>query len=307
MDIQLKSPKRAALCVSVLGVLALSALVVAAAGRGAPASAESRPAYGGTVVAGLLGQPVSVDPLTADSHAEVTLVSLLFDTLYRLVGSGTAAQLMVEPHVAAALPIVSDDGLEARIPIREEIRFHGGRRLSARFVRRSLKRLAESRSGWLLAPVRTIRVADGAVVLELRRPTPELAALLAAPATAIVPPETPQLTRVIGSGPFRLARVDRRRQRVRLRAAERYFAGRPYIDQLTLRWYTRPEQEATDYEAGRAQMSHRGAVAFSSHRPAFRTGETSSAATMLTYIGFGKSAAHAAITSSSDFRRALSL
>ncbi len=263
--------------------------------------AETRPAYGGSVTASLLSEPVTLDPVAARSHAEVVLGSLVFDTLYRIDESGTAI-----PHVAAELPRVGAHPREVRIQLREGIVFHDGAALDVDDVVGSLRRTAKSRSGWILAPIKQVSSAAGELVITLRRETPELAVLLTATATAITPGgKAPRLKHVNGSGPFRLASFSRSRRRVILAAAAHHFGGRPYLDRIELRWYERGDEEARLFESGKVELSLRGAVAFSGHQPKYATGEVEGAATVLSYVGFGK--AHAAVMSHGDFRAALSL
>lgn len=271
--------------------------------------AETRPGYGGTVKAGLLGAPATVDPVRARTHADTSLVALLFDTLYRVDGKQPDGSLRVVPHLASALPEVDASGLSARVPVRTDVRFHDGTALRSTDVTRSLARLRTSAaSGYLLAPVKNIVRRGDAVVFTLHRKTPELAALLSAPAAAITPAgKPPTWRRAMGSGPYRLARLDGAKKSLHLFAHERHFAGRPYLDKLLLSWYERPYDEATAYESGTTHLSLRGAVAYDGHIPKYRTREATGPATILAYVGFGRTRAHARITGDIDFRRALSL
>lgn len=287
-------------------MLPVVALVLLA--RLAPAPAETRPGYGGIVIAALLGEPVEIDPVRARSHAELTVASLLFDTLYRAGGKDASGAVRVVPHVAAALPELAQGGLEVRIAIRPGIRFHNGRRLGPDDVIESLRRLARSPSGWLLAPMRAARRHGDSVILELARPVPELALLLTAPAASITPEGTPPTwARAAGSGPFKLERIDRDARKLVLAASATHFAGRPYVSQLELRWFERGDDEPAAYEAGRAHISLRGAVAYAGHSPKYDTAEIMGPATILAYVGFGRAAATARITGSADLRAALSL
>jgi MarR-like DNA-binding transcriptional regulator SgrR of sgrS sRNA len=288
--------------------LALAQAALATWALTLPAAAETRPGYGGTVTAALLGEPVDLDPARAHSHAEVTLVSLIYDSLYRIEGKDPGGAFRVTPHLAAALPELSESGLEARITIRQGITFHGGAALGPDDVVESLRRFGKSRSGWLLAPVRSIRALGNTVVLELSRPVPDLAVLLAAPATGITPRgKPPNQRRAVGSGPFALKNIDRAGRRVLLDAFPQHFAGRPYVNQLELHWFERGEDEPTGYEAGRSHMSLRGPVAYAGHTPKYRTDEATGPATLLAYVGFGQTAQHKEITGNPGFRQALSL
>jgi len=281
--------------------LFLAALACAIGGRVGPARGETRPAYGGEVIGSLLSEPITVDPVKARSHAEVTLVSLLFDTLYTVDSGGKA-----QPLLAAALPEQSEDRLLVRIPIRKGVFFHDGSQLEVNDVLRSLRRVTKSDARWLLAPVRSMRGSGGDLILVLRRRTPEIAKLLAAPATSITPDgKVPRINDAIGTGPFSLQSFSRKRRRVALSAANGHFAGRPYIGKLELRWYRSPDDEPRLYERGDLHMSLRGDVAFSGHQPKYATDEVEGPATVLVFVGFGT--ARAAVTDDVDFRRALSL
>jgi len=284
-------------------IVVLVALVAGGAVGAWPraAAAEGRPGYGGVVIGSLLSEPISIDPVEARSHAEVTLVSLVFDTLYAVDGRGNP-----KPMLAAALPEISEDRLQVRVAIRSGVYFHDGTPLEVGDVVDSLRRLAKSDARWLLAPVREIREAGNDLILDLRRRTPEIARLLAAPAASITPGgKAPQLTAAIGTGPYRLKSFDRGRRRVVLTAAEGHFAGRPYVDELELRWYQSPDEEPILYERGDLFLSLRGEVAFTGHQPKYATDEVEGPATVLVFLGFGTS--RSAITDDVDFRRALSM
>jgi len=277
-------------------ILVAAAAACALAGD---AAAETRPDYGGELVATLTGEPASLDPLAARSHAEVTIAGLLFDTLYRTTADGT-----VVPHLAAGLPEVR--GGKARIALRAGVRFHDGRVLTVDDVVASLARVQKSDAGWLLAPVSSIEAGDGAVVLGLRGDGGELAALLAAPQAAIVPGgRAPRAKAAIGSGPFRIDGIDRKRRRIVLVASDDHFAGRPYVDRIELRWFDTADGETRAFEDGTLHLSARGATVFAGAQPKYRTEVTEAPATLLTFVGFGR--AHAKVTRDPDFRRALHL
>jgi MarR-like DNA-binding transcriptional regulator SgrR of sgrS sRNA len=253
------------------------------------ARAEAPPPYGGRAVASLPSAPSSLDPLAAQSAAEVTLAELLFDPLYRLDDAGRP-----RPQLAAAEPAVSKDLLSARIPLRDGLVYHDGTPVRAGDVAASL---ARARSFWALAPVRTVTIEAGQIVLGLRRPTPELTTLLAQPQLAVTPGGRAPGATPIGTGPFRLRRADA--HAVVLEAFAEHGAGRPFLDGLTLRWFTDATEEARAYEAGEADLSLRGAVAFSGHEPKYPTVVHEGPATVLTFIGFGR-------PDSADYRRAVS-
>jgi peptide/nickel transport system substrate-binding protein len=284
----------------------LAALIAGAAGLAALASAagtsaaETRPRYGRTLVGSVLGKPVTLDPVEARGHAEVQVVSLVYDALYRVAADGR-----VLPHLAAGPPELSADRLVARVRVRPGALFHDGGPVRAADAAASLRRLARSpRSGWLLAPVTSIRHEGDEVVLALRRHTPELAELLAAPAASVTSGGRPPGRGVAGSGPFVQAR-SRVTSGLALTAWDRHFAGRPYADRLELRWFEGATAEARAYEIGTLGMSFRGAVAFTGHQPKYATEVSTGPAVVLVHVGFGR--AHGRAFDDVDLRRALSL
>jgi hypothetical protein len=262
-------------------------------------SAESRPRYGGRLEASLLSEPATLDPHDATTHAELTLAEMIFDGLYRL--DDTPALI---PELATALPQVSEDGLEITIPIRVGARFHDGHKLTAADVVASLKRLRTSRvNGWLVAAMVDVKAEGDAVVLALKYPSPELGVNLAAPAAAITRAgRQPRRGRMHGTGPFIMRRVGG--GALRLRAFDGHHRGRAYLDRVRLRWFSKPDEEARDYEVGRSHVSFRGAVAYPGHRPKYRTHSIEGPATVLAYVGLGR--AHARILGDRNFRLALS-
>jgi ABC-type transport system substrate-binding protein len=199
---------------------------------------------------------------------------------------------------------VSSDGREARIRVRTGVLFHDGAELTAQDVELSLERLARSDAAWLLAAVSSIGHQGDEVVLGLRRATPELAEVLAAPPTSVTHGgKAPG--KASGTGPFAIGRGVARRGSLALAAWERHFAGRPYADRLELRWFEGASAEARAYEVGDLNLSFRGAVAFSGHAPKYPTEVTAGPAAVLVYVGFGRG--HGRAFDDRDLRRALSL
>lgn len=265
---------------------------------------ESRPVYGKTMVASLLEEPLVVDPIAARSHTDMTVIALLFDTLYRVENG------KVVPHLAAALPDTSDP-LRASIPLRPGVRFHDGTALRAQDVVASLERLRKSKLGFLLEGVKGAAVgvkteedAAVSVVLTLRQADPGLARRLCDLHTSIVARgKAPGWRRLVGSGAWQLAQRSDRKSALILKPFETHFAGRVYLDSLVLNWHTSSDAEARRYEAGGSHISARGDIAFAGHRPKFATETVQGDVGVLSYLGFGTASK---ITKEPEFRRAVS-
>jgi len=287
-----------------MGVMRVMRAVVVVACVARLAHAESRPHYGGVVEGSLFGAPIVFDPAFAEAHADLTIVGLVFDTLYTVGLDGTVA-----PHLALGLPVVDPARGVAHVAIRHGVVFHDGSLLQASDVADSLERV-RTKVGWLLAPVTAIRASGDGVDLVLRAPASELgtllATLLALPQAAITKHgQASAAGRPVGTGPFVIDGLDPRGKKLVLRAFDDHFAGRPYLDRLELGWFDTPDGEARRFETGAAQLSARGVGAFAGAQPKYPAAEVESPAALLLFVGFGKQ--HPQITSDRRFRRALDL
>ncbi len=187
--------------------------------------------------------PGSLDPAHASTAAADQLVVVLYDTLYAYWY--LARPYALKPNLAAAMPEVSADGLEVRIPIKRGVRFVDdpafadgvGREVVAADVVYSLLRhfdpATRSQGAWLwqgriegldawkesgsdyTRPPSGLEAVDThTLVLRLTAPYPQLVYTLTQGFSAVVPAEAverygPELARrPVGSGPFRLERLD---------------------------------------------------------------------------------------------------
>jgi peptide/nickel transport system substrate-binding protein len=282
------------------GVMRAVRPVAVIAGMAALAGAETRPRYGNEVEASLLGAPVALDPVAAQSHAEITVVGQVFDTLYTIGLDGA-----VQPHLAIGPPVLDPARNIAHIALRRGVMFHDATPLTASDVASSLERV-RSKVGWLLAPVAEVRASGDGIDVVLRTPGADLATLLALPQTAITRRgQAPAWARPVGSGPFAVASFDLMHRELVLKAFDDHFAGRPYVDRLVLRWFDTPDGEARRFETGLAQLSARGAAVFAGAKPKHPSSEVEGPSALLLFIGFG--ARTRAVTDNLAFRRALDL
>lgn len=282
-------------------LLAAGLLALAPAALLAPAArAETRPRYGGSVDATLLGAPASLDPVLARSHAEVSLAGLLFDGLYRLDALGG-----VTPQLAAAAPALDLARGVVVIPLRRGATFHDGTPVTGAAVAASLERLRTSAVAWILAGVTKITASDAAIELAGAVDLSTLAQHLALPQAGIVAARGIRGETAIGSGPFQLSALRRKEREIRLTAFEAYHAGRPYLDEVVLRWFDTPDGEARRFEIGSSQISLRGATSFAGAQPKFRADTVEGPTSVLVFVGFGSG--HPELTARREVRAALDL
>ncbi len=265
----------------------------------AAADAETRPKYVGKVDGSLLGAPATLDPVTAQSHAELTITGLIFDTLYRVELGGA-----IEPRLAAGKPELDNSKLVARIPIRKGVKFHDANTLTVTDVAASLERARTGGGRWALAPIVSVRVDGDAVEIALKTPV-DVAIMLSLSPTAITRQGRAPGAKPIGTGPFTLESLDRTGKKLVLGAFEDHFGGRTYLDRVTLHWFDKPDAEAKRFETDDSQLSTRGVAAFTGGQPKYKAGAVDGPKALLVYVGFGKK--HADVLREPAFRRALDL
>ena len=263
------------------------------------ADAETRPRYAGKVDGALLGAPATLDPAAAQSHAELTVTGMIFDTLYRIEITGS-----VEPRLAATKPDLDSTKLVARIAIRKGVHFHDGSALTSADVAASLERSRTGAGKWALAPIATIKHSTDEIELTLRSPI-DVATMLSLAPTAITRQGKPPGATPNGTGPFKLSSLDRTNRKLVLDAFDDYFAGRTYLDRVVLHWFDKADAEAKRFETDDGQLSSRGVAAFTGSQPKFRAAAVDGPKSLLVYVGFGKK--HADVLREPEFRRALDL
>ena len=256
------------------------ALALATAGV---ARGESRVPFGGTLEMAWFSAPTTLDPAEALGFSEVEAARLIYDTPFRLDGEGKPV-----PHLALSLE-VEPGGRKARLEIRPGVQFHDGTALTAADVAASLSRARARVGGWVLGPIRTAQATSPTVIeLTLTRKTPELAALLAAPAAAVTPRGREPGKLPIGSGPFAIEKWGGAGSReLTLIAFPRHFAGRPFLERIVTRSFGARQGESAAYERGAIGWSYRGAVAFPDRKPRFPTLSFLSPAVATVFVGFG--------------------
>lgn len=226
-------------------------LVVILLGRLALNSASvASPITGGSYVEALVGAPKQPIPLLNDPLADPSgrsLSALIFEGLVRVGADG-----LIEPALAASFEL-DEGGTSYRFNLRRDIIWHDGRPFTANdvvFTLRSLQVLespGEPAVAAIWQDALVDRLDDYTVRVTLTAPyAPFLSMarvpILPAHLLAGIPPDqwpsSPFAASLVGTGPYALEEL--RDDRALLRANERYHDGRPYIDQLELRFIAGP-------------------------------------------------------------------
>ena len=237
-----------------------------------PPAAAAKEERGGWVEVPIGERVESLDPALVWREAHGEVVPNVFETLTRAT-EGAA----IVPWLAAEY--AAEDGARRfRFRLREGLRFHDGRAVTARDVRYSFERLlqcAQSSTRWLLGQVVGARaVLRGEVgylegfrilsrlelAIELERPLSFFPALLSYTSTAIVPEGAERFSGswrdgCLGTGPFRVAAFDPGR-RLDLEPNPFYWrAGLPRADGLGFAFGVPPEVVAEGLRSGRFHVA----------------------------------------------------
>jgi ABC-type transport system substrate-binding protein len=184
----------------------------------------SRPHYGGTL---------RIE--TTDAGAMRRVNALAFETLVAADPAGG-----IRPALATAW----QSGAPGRrwiIRLRRAVRLHDGSTLQTSQAAAALRSV---HADW------QVTADDTGLVIDPGRDAPNFLSELAEPANAIV--IRPAGGASIGSGPFRIERVDA--GLITLRAHDDYWGSRPFVDAVEVRTSRSPADQLTDVETGRADM-----------------------------------------------------
>ncbi len=157
-----------------------------------------------------------LDPIHSVAFVSRNHALLVYDTLY-----GWDADLKARPQMAAALPVVEEEGRKATITLRDGLKFHDGEPVRARDCVASIKRWAgrDAFGQALMGVTEEITAPDDRrIVFRLKAPFPLLADAMAKVGThlcVMMPerhaslPSSQAVPEMIGSGPFRYLAAER--------------------------------------------------------------------------------------------------
>ena len=272
----------------------MKALLALLAALAATAHAETRPHYGGTVEATLLGALSTLDPALVQLARRGDRRSLLFDTLYRIGPDGVAV-----PHIAAAMPVLDRGSHDRAHPDPQGHPAPGRQRAHAAGRRRVARSRAHERRcevGPRVGEVGQRRSRCGrasSCTGDPARAADELATLLALPQTAITKGGRAS-GKVIGIGPVpdrvaRCAAPPARAQGVRrsLRGPAVHRRARAALVRHARRRGA-PVRDRQRAAVGARRRGIRGRAAD------VRAEDVEGPAALLVYVGFGRAASRRA-------------
>lgn len=237
----------------------------------AVATAVLRKAGGGIVQIAMAGSVTSLDPSLSSTVAQAEVVPNIFESLtVQAEGARIVPWLASEFHA-------EEGGKKFRFRLRDDVRFHDGRRLSARDVRYTFERLLQNRSSlntWLLSSVRGAKeILNGQAkelsgfrilsslefTIELDQPVSFFPTLLSHNSASIIPEGSGDFKggwgeRCAGTGPFRVVRFEPGR-RLELEPNPGYWRpGVPKSEGLVFSFSVSPSDILSGFQAGRFSL-----------------------------------------------------
>jgi ABC-type oligopeptide transport system substrate-binding subunit len=222
---------------------------------------------GGVVQVPVAGVVQSMDPARADTVEQGEVVPSVYETLTRDAGGARFV-----PWLASDIRVESS-GLKYRFRLRDDVRFHDGRKLSARDVRYSFERLLQSASEnrWLYSCIKGARqILNGEagdlaglkihsateLTIELDEPVGFFLALVAYPGAAIVPEGSdPAGEASVGTGPFRITQFEPGR-RLELQRNKAYWRkGSPRSEGVVFTFGVSPKEILSGFRSGRFSLA----------------------------------------------------
>jgi serine/threonine protein kinase/ABC-type transport system substrate-binding protein len=238
----------------------------------AAAPTIARKGGGGILYVPVVNDISDLDPSLTNTVQQAEVLPTVFETLSRQSeGARVVPWLASEFHA-------EEGGKRFRFRLRDDVRFHDGRKLTARDVRYSFEHLLgnpKSQSRWLVS---SIRGADKVIsgerkeldgfrilsasefVIDLDQPISLFPALLAHPATSVIPEGTAQFGEswrrgCVGTGPFRVQRFEPGR-RLELEANPNYWRPEfPRSDGLVFTFGVTPQEILAGFLARRFSLA----------------------------------------------------
>ena len=229
-------------------------------------------AGGGTIEVPITGILQHIDPSLASTVEDSEVLPSIFETLTRDVGGARIVPWLANDFTS------EQGGKRYRFRLRDDVRFHDGRKLTPRDVRYSFERLllnSESLGRFFYAPIRGARaLLNGEALdlvgfriqsadeftIELEEPVSFFPALISYHAAAIVPEGSDKFGASweegsVGTGPFRVVKFEPG-VRLELERNRNYWrSGYPRIERLNFNFGVAPADILSQFRSGRFSLA----------------------------------------------------
>lgn len=210
-------------------------------------NSSSEPTYGGSVVVGIQQDIDSLDPHKAIAAGTKEILFNIFEGLVKPDEDGNLINAVASDYK------VSDDHLTYTFTLRENVKFHNGKNVTAEDVKYSLERAAGLLDGnTLIASLKKIASVDivdpKTVNVVLSSADTEMIYNLTA---AIIPrPEEGKEASVCGTGPFKFVSYTPQGSVVVEKNKDYWQEGVPYLDKVTFKIVANTDTAMVELKSG---------------------------------------------------------
>lgn len=227
------------------------------------------PAYGGKYSEGIVGEPKFINPLYNETtDADQDLSAVVFSSLIKVTSDKQIIGDLAESWT------ISEDGKTYTLKLRPNVKWHDGENFNANDVLFTVAAIQNpDYSSPLRRNLKGIEVSapdEGTIQFKLLEPfSPFLSTLTfgilpahiweSVPAASAAVVE--QNRKPIGTGPYKFDQLTKRKDTGELvsytvKAFDDYYAGRPYIDQITFRFYQDSNELIDALNKGQVDSAH---------------------------------------------------
>src|SRR3989344_352699 len=220
------------------------------------------PAFGGTYIEGIVGQPRFINPIYGETNdVDRTLINLVFSSLMDYDNSGKLIPSLAEDYK------VSEDGKIYEFELKENIFWHDGKPLTSDDVLFTIRTIQNPdyksplRANWI--EVEAEKVSDKSLKLILKAPYNSFLEnctlkILPKHIWETISPENFTLSsynlKPIGSGPFKFAGIDQNAlgfiKALHFNSSRRYFGRPSYIANISFQFFEKKEGLIDSVNAG---------------------------------------------------------
>src|SRR3989339_456753 len=216
------------------------------------------PTQGGSITEGIVGSPRFINPALARTNTEQDLVSLVYSGLMRKNSDGNFIPDLAEKYE------VSKDALTYTFTLKDKIYFHDGKPVTAEDIIFTINQIKDpiikspKKVNW--DGVSVEKVDEKTVKFVLKQP---FALFLENTTVGIMPSHiwdgspielNDANTNPVGSGPYEVSKVSKQSSGIidfyDLKSFKKFILGRPYIANLTLRFYLSEDDLISALETG---------------------------------------------------------
>jgi peptide/nickel transport system substrate-binding protein len=223
---------------------------------------ESIPLRGGSISEGIIGTPRFINPILANSPADLDLVSLIYSGLMRKNPDGTLSPDLAEKYE------MSKDGLTYKFTLRDKIYFQDGKPVTVDDVVFTINELKDP----IIKSVRKVdfsgvivtKIDDKTIEFSLKKPFPSFLENL----TLGIMPEylwnnssielNNANTSPVGSGPYLIKNVSKESSGIinsyELESFDKFILGEPYIKKMNLHFYSNEDDLIRALEDGKVDQ-----------------------------------------------------